>query len=234
MRSRNIETFYGETQALFGASLDGRRRRGGGAARRQRRRQDDHAPLDPRPDAGRARPDPLRRARHHRGCRRIDIARAGHRLGARRPPHLPDADGAHEPAPSARSRRRFRPGASSEMLRALLGARIPDATATARTSRAARCRWSPSRGRCWAAPGLVLLDEPSQGLAPKIVQDVMKTVTAAEEEGIAVLIVEQNVLAALEVARPRLCAWTRAGSCMRGRARRCRRRSRLRQRLLGA
>lgn len=50
------------------------------------------------------------------------------------------------------------------------------------------------------SPGLVLLDEPSQGLAPKIVQDVMKTVTRLKKEGIAVLIVEQNALAALEVS----------------------------------
>ncbi len=50
------------------------------------------------------------------------------------------------------------------------------------------------------APGLVLLDEPSQGLAPKIVQDVLKTVLRLKEEGVAVLVVEQNALAALSVA----------------------------------
>lgn len=50
------------------------------------------------------------------------------------------------------------------------------------------------------SPGLVLFDEPSQGLAPKIVQDVLKTVTRLKEEGIAVLLVEQNALAALEVS----------------------------------
>lgn len=50
------------------------------------------------------------------------------------------------------------------------------------------------------SPGLVLLDEPSQGLAPKVVQDVLKTVSRLKKEGIAVLIVEQNALAALEVS----------------------------------
>jgi branched-chain amino acid transport system ATP-binding protein len=50
------------------------------------------------------------------------------------------------------------------------------------------------------APGLVLFDEPSQGLAPKIVQDVMKTITRLKNEGIAVLVVEQNVQSALAVA----------------------------------
>lgn len=50
------------------------------------------------------------------------------------------------------------------------------------------------------SPGLVLFDEPSQGLAPKVVQDVMKTILRLKQEGIAVLIVEQNVHSALAVA----------------------------------
>ena len=54
------------------------------------------------------------------------------------------------------------------------------------------------------APGLVLFDEPSQGLAPKVVQDVMSTVMRLKREGVAVLLVEQNVRSALEVA-DRVC-----------------------------
>jgi len=50
------------------------------------------------------------------------------------------------------------------------------------------------------SPGLVLFDEPSQGLAPKIVQDVMKTITRLKEAGISVLIVEQNAMSALAVS----------------------------------
>ena len=50
------------------------------------------------------------------------------------------------------------------------------------------------------APGLVLLDEPSQGLAPRIVQDVMRVVRRLREESVGVLLVEQNVETALEVA----------------------------------
>jgi branched-chain amino acid transport system ATP-binding protein len=42
------------------------------------------------------------------------------------------------------------------------------------------------------APGLVLLDETSQGLAQKTVQDALKTVTQLKYEGILVLPVEQN------------------------------------------
>jgi len=50
------------------------------------------------------------------------------------------------------------------------------------------------------APGLVLFDEPSQGLAPKIVGDVMATIERLKRESIAVLIVEQNAELALSVA----------------------------------
>jgi branched-chain amino acid transport system ATP-binding protein len=48
-------------------------------------------------------------------------------------------------------------------------------------------------------PGLVLLDEPSQGLAPKLVQDVMKTITRLKRENIGVLVVEQNIHSVLPV-----------------------------------
>ncbi len=50
------------------------------------------------------------------------------------------------------------------------------------------------------SPGLVLFDEPSQGLAPKIAQDVMQTIARLKGEGISVLIVEQNALSALAVS----------------------------------
>jgi len=50
------------------------------------------------------------------------------------------------------------------------------------------------------SPGLVLFDEPSQGLAPKIVQDVMRAIGRLKAEGVAVLLVEQNPIAALAAA----------------------------------
>jgi len=50
------------------------------------------------------------------------------------------------------------------------------------------------------APGLVLLDEPSQGLAPKIVADVLATIRRLKDEGIAAIVVEQNAEVALSVA----------------------------------
>jgi len=49
-------------------------------------------------------------------------------------------------------------------------------------------------------PKVLLLDEPSQGLAPIIVQNVFNVVVAMRAEGMAVLLVEQNVRAAVEIA----------------------------------
>jgi branched-chain amino acid transport system ATP-binding protein len=49
-------------------------------------------------------------------------------------------------------------------------------------------------------PRLLILDEPSQGLAPLIVREVFRVVAQMRGEGISVLLVEQNVRAALEVA----------------------------------
>ena len=50
------------------------------------------------------------------------------------------------------------------------------------------------------APGLVLFDEPSQGLAPKVVQDVMMTVSRLKDAGISALVVEQNAATALQIS----------------------------------
>src|SRR6202035_1622492 len=49
-------------------------------------------------------------------------------------------------------------------------------------------------------PRILMLDEPSQGLAPLIVREVFKIVVAARAEGLSVLLVEQNVRAAVEIA----------------------------------
>lgn len=51
-----------------------------------------------------------------------------------------------------------------------------------------------------AGADLILLDEPTEGLAPYIVQDVMDIVADINERGISVLLVEQNVHVGLELA----------------------------------
>lgn len=51
-----------------------------------------------------------------------------------------------------------------------------------------------------AEPRLLLLDEPSLGLSPTLVLDMFKIVRAINAEGVAVLLVEQNVAMALEIS----------------------------------
>jgi len=52
-----------------------------------------------------------------------------------------------------------------------------------------------------AQPRLLLLDEPSLGLAPAIVMEMFRIIREVNREGVAVLLVEQNVAMALDVAR---------------------------------
>ena len=49
-------------------------------------------------------------------------------------------------------------------------------------------------------PKVLLLDEPSMGLAPNLVETIFETVVAINRAGVAVLLVEQNALMALNVA----------------------------------
>ena len=49
-------------------------------------------------------------------------------------------------------------------------------------------------------PRLLLLDEPSMGLAPLMVQKVFETVLAVSREGVTILLIEQNAKLALEVS----------------------------------
>ncbi len=49
-------------------------------------------------------------------------------------------------------------------------------------------------------PTLLMLDEPSLGLAPLVVRDIFKTIDGLRATGVTILLVEQNARAALEVA----------------------------------
>jgi branched-chain amino acid transport system ATP-binding protein len=83
------------------------------------------------------------------------------------------------------------------------------------------------------SPGLVLFDEPSQGLAPKIVEDVLATIRHLRDEGVASLVVEQNAELALSVA-DRALVLDRGRVAWKGEAGELRHDRTLRQRLLGA
>lgn len=51
-----------------------------------------------------------------------------------------------------------------------------------------------------SGPRLLLLDEPSLGLAPLIVQEILRVIAALRDEGVTVLLIEQNARAALKLA----------------------------------
>lgn len=50
------------------------------------------------------------------------------------------------------------------------------------------------------SPKLLILDEPSLGLAPLLIKDIFETLVKIKEEGTTILIVEQNALATLKIA----------------------------------
>ena len=49
-------------------------------------------------------------------------------------------------------------------------------------------------------PSVLILDEPSAGLSPKVATDIFRTLKAINETGVTILLVEQNVKAALAIA----------------------------------
>jgi branched-chain amino acid transport system ATP-binding protein len=56
-------------------------------------------------------------------------------------------------------------------------------------------------GRClMGAPDLIMFDEPSLGLAPTIIRDVLNTIRELNRDGITCLLVEQNVAQSLKLA----------------------------------
>ena len=57
-----------------------------------------------------------------------------------------------------------------------------------------------------AGPRLLLLDEPSLGLAPVVVDEVFEAIATINHSGVSVLLVEQDIDRALEISTPRLPA----------------------------
>ncbi len=69
-----------------------------------------------------------------------------------------------------------------------------------RRSREASAKCWRSAARLMARPRLLMLDEPSLGLAPLIVREIFRIVASLREAGVSILLVEQNARAALETA----------------------------------
>ena len=84
-----------------------------------------------------------------------------------------------------------------------------------------------------SAPRLLMLDEPSLGLAPKMVDELLGIVRRIREDGVTVLLVEQNVAKALAIA-DRGYALERGAVAMQGPAAELLRSERLRELYLGA
>ena len=59
-----------------------------------------------------------------------------------------------------------------------------------------------SIGRClMGAPELIMFDEPSLGLAPVVVQEVLHTIHVLHRRGLTILLVEQNVAVSLKISQ---------------------------------
>jgi len=63
-----------------------------------------------------------------------------------------------------------------------------------------------------AEPRLLILDEPSLGLSPVLVQELFALITRIHADGVAILLVEQNVMQSLEIARR--CYILAEGQCV--------------------
>jgi branched-chain amino acid transport system ATP-binding protein len=193
----NIEAFYGETQALFGASLTV------GAS-------EVVALLGPN---GAGKTTTIRSilglTRARAGCIRFDgediTALPTHRISAKGISWVPDDRRVFPTLTVARNlqiaRRstRFRGWKVDEMFGIFSALEHLMPRECENLSGGEMQMVAISRALL-ASPGLVLFDEPSQGLAPKIVQDVLKTIRMLKVEGISSLVVEQNALAALDVS----------------------------------
>ena len=192
----DLQAWYGESHILHGVDLRRARGRGGDAARPQRRRQDHDAEID----------------HGHR--------RAAHRLGAVRGPGTDRAAVRRASrAPASRSARRSAASSPASMSRRICCCRR---SCAGRPRSRPHLRAVPEPARAAVEPGhqavrrraadagdrrilrtgarLLLLDEPTEGLAPVIIQQIGRTIGALKEQGFTILLVEQNFRFAATVA----------------------------------
>ena len=136
------------------------------------------------------------RAREAGGDRR---ARAYPRAG--RPAHLPQSVGARESRSRQLSPRRARAArkTASACLRSSRGCTSARAQRAGTLSGGEQQMLAIGRG-LMAEPKLLILDEPSLGLSPLLVEEMFALIARINADGVAVLLVEQNVVQSLEIA----------------------------------
>ena len=199
LKLEGINTYYGQIHILQDLNLEVNAGRARLPAGRQRLRQVDDAQDDPR-----------HRALAHR---HDHVRRRGRDDSLDEPPHRPrPGDRAGEPAAVRAHDRAGEPRARAPTCTAAGRRRTTSAsTSSSRSattaagssrarSRAASSRWSRWRARSCRGRKLMLMDEPSMGLAPILVERSFEIIKQVHESGVAVLVVEQNANVSLSIA----------------------------------
>ena len=169
-----------------------------------------------RADAGARRPRHDLRHRDH-GLAAVSRRRTRRRLCPRRPQDLCQSHGRGEPAGAVGAPRPC--GRRLRSIGCFPGSRSASRNRGRQLSGGEQEMLSIARALL-INPKLLILDEPSQGLAPLIVREVFRIVAQMRAEGISVLLVEQNVQRLPpRDCRPRLCARRRSRRLFRSGAR---------------
>ena len=194
----DLQAWYGESHILHGVIFDVQPGRGGDAARPQRRRQDHDAEVDHGHRRPARRLGALRGPRTDRLRLQRDRARR-HRASVRR------SAASSRASPSRKiccCRRRCKPGGLSldgifelfPNLKERLGSSQGTKLSGGEQQMLAIARILRTGAR------LLLLDEPTEGLAPVIIQQIGKTIRTLKQQGFTILLVEQNFRFASTVA----------------------------------